>query len=783
MCLYLVIAATGVVITSSVCPPVMSQGVGIFSIQHDAGLPPQPQLTYQAGPQLRITSKASEIYPQPVPWMVPSSCVPPVSIHNMSTKTAGPTEQMSFLESSSFPQHTISSTFHGLIPDVSSQSGFPGSSVAVFEGGSAVLTSVQPAFLGLPRSRDVPGPPQLQPTARHDDYLRDQEEFALGKQQLYRPAVLSAPNSLLTQQAALRPPAHLVEVLPAAQPRTLVPLPQDDPTCLASIPLPLDQQPVRLLLPPVMPPRPPSLLLTSGQPSNVPTAVAAPLSVVQETPSVALQPVLPMPAQFRMDHPPVSMHMHEVSRPGLETEQSPIKLLPPFQSDLPVHGRPPLNMMLQEMPNRPPVVGRMLSLGPAGEMPIGQQSAVLDVAPRMIRPHLMPKSPKPLLGMELHQFRLLPPAPEFVQELPEVQAECEPQSDSEFGLHGTSDQLSIQLHSEYPRSSMLPNQAREMQQQSDRHVGLPVKPLMAPGQVLEALQRLPAPETRQLLGQPPRNLLQTDLSPMRAMELRPPEFGGVPRMTFPIMESNELPTDEHLEQHGASFSGSTFSSRLPTPAAVMASPQIIGSSSLPNDRFQSDFGYCDIDDRQESDSSLLDPHGSASLMDRIGPLSHVASASSKNVSSVQPLSERMRVPSLLDENLLALSRSSCFGLMHRRAPVPTRQRTGRSGGGLLSAGDLKAIVRPRGDWSRRRTFHQFSGADEDCAPVSYEPPTKLVRSDEDTAAEPEDVPAESTAECDGNDDGDKVTVSSSIDTESTAAVTEPSGSFSTAELS
>ena len=779
MFLCVVVPETGVVITSSVCPPVMSQGVGMFGLQRGAALPSQSRFTYQAGPRLHTTAGANEVYPQPVPWMVPNSCVPSVSIHDMPNKTAGPTERVSFMDSPSFPRHSMSSTFQGLLPNVTLQSSFPGSSVAVFEGESTVVTSVQSAFVGLPCSRDMPstmmGPfLQLQPQAQHDNYLRDQEEFSLGKQQLF-PSVLSAPNSLLTQQAVFRPPAHLVEVLPAAQPRALAPLPCNDPASLASIPLPLDQQPVRLLLPsPVMPPRPPSLLLTSGQPSNMPIAVASPLAVVQETPSVALQsmPVLPLPPQFRMENPPMSVHMHEMPRPGLMTEQSPIKLLTPFQSDPPVHGRPMLNVMLQEVPVRPPAVGQMPSLADAGEMPVGQQSAVLDAAPVMIRPLLMPKSPKPLLGIEHHQVRWPPQAPEFVQEQPKLQPVCEPQNESDVGLHDTLNEPSAELHSEYRESSMLRNQAREMLQQCDRRFSIPVKPLMAPGQVLEALQRMPI--------RPSRDLLQTDLSPMRATELRPPEFGRVPRMTLPVMEPNDLLTDEHLEQHDASsFSGSAFSSRLPAPAVVRASSQIIGSSRLPDDRFQSEFQNRDFENQQESDSSLLDHHGNESSVDRVGPLSHVASTS-ENSSSLQPSPDRTCVPSLLDEKLLKLSQSTFLGGIHRQAPMSMRRWNDWSGGGMLAVDDLKAAVRPPGDWNRRRTFHQFSGADEDSSlkSPSYEPSSKLVRTDEDVAAEPEDVPTDSTTKCDGNDDDDKVTVSAA-----SVAITEPSSSGSAAELS
>ena len=804
------------IISSSVCLPAMSHGVGMFGIQHDMALPPHLQSTYQMGPRLSTMSGnsdieirqrvgtdlgygsvAHEMYRQSGPWMVPSGSVPSASVQDVSDNTPASLVRVSFPASLSFPQHSMSSSFEGLTPSISVHSGFPGSSVAAFEGRSAVLTSMQSACLDLPRSHDmptaVPAPlhlPQLQPPAQRDACLRDEEEFAMEKQQSHA-SVMSAPDSFLTQQRVLRPPAHLAEVLTSAQPRALTPLPRDDPACLASLQLPLDQQPVRLLLPPpIMPPRPPPLILTSGPPSNMPIAVAAPMSVVQENASIELQPMpmLPVPTQFVMEHPPMSMHMHDVPRPGLVTEESAVKLqsspmvrlLPPFQSDAPVHSRPALNVFLQEVPNRPPIVGRMPSLAPAGEMPVGQLNAVFDAAPRMIRPHLMCENPKSFLGINCRLIGQPLPSPELIQELPEVQSLYESQNDADLRLHDTSDHLSTQLDSEYPAPSVLPNQTREMLHESDRRFSMPAKPLMAPGQMLEALQRLPAAETRHLPAAPSWESLRADLSPLQALELRPPaEFGRVPHMTLPVVEHNDLPADGNLEQHGASFSGSTFSLRLPAPAVVMASSQIIGSR-LPDDRFQSDFRYHDFDDWQEGDSSL-DHRGNVS-MDRIGPLSHVASTSN-NISALQPSSDCTRVPSLLDENLLNLSQSGSLGQIHHRAPIPARRWKDRSGAGVVTVGELKAAMRLRDNWGRRRTFHHFSGASEDCVSMSssYEPPSKLARSDEDTVAEAEDVPTESAGKCDGDGHDDSVTVSSSLDVASTT-IAEPSSADSSTEL-
>jgi len=142
------------------------------------------------------------------------------------------------------------------------------------------------------------------------------------------------------------------------------------------------------------------------------------------------------------------------------------------------------------------------------------------------------------------------------------------------------------------------------------------------------------------------------------------------------------------------------------------------------------------------------------------------------------------VPSLLDENLLKLSQSSCLGQIRGRLPVPTRgwKDWSGGGGGLLTVGELKATMRPRVDWNRRRTFHHFSDEDDDSAPRSSsgEPPSKLVRSNEDAGAEPEEAaPAESASKCDGDDLDDRVTVSSSLD----VAVAEPGSSGSSTELS
>ena len=748
--------------------PAVSRGAGTFGMPCDTALPPKSQLIYQSGPQLRPIPKdgdaetgqhmrtdlgyrsvASEMCPQPVSWMNQGSCVPSASAQNMFDEM--PLERMPFVDFSSLPRH---GTFPGLMPNVSVQSGFLGSSV---EGGSGILTGVQqPAFLGLPCNvpTTMAAPschPQLQAPPQHDAYLCDTEELALGMQ----PSVVPAPTSLPTQQAIFQPPMH-----PAQMPSMgLNPPPlRDDPACIGSLQLPADLQPVRLLLPPpTMPSRPPPLLMTSGQPSNLSIAVAPPLAVGQETPSTELRPmpVFPAPAQFMMEHPQLSVHMHEVPRPGLMTEESPVKLqsssmiglMPPFQSDASVRSRLDLNVVLQD---RPPVMGRMPSLGPVGEVPGRQQNAILDSAPAgMIRPpRLMPNFPQPLMDILCRPIGQLLSAPELVPEMPEV---CERQKDADLRLPDTSDQ--------YPGAGILPDQPSEMPHESDRRFGVPAKPLMAPGQMLEALQRLPAPET-QLLPGPPSH----DLSPMRAPELGSPEFGGVLHMTLPVLEHNDLPTDGHLEQRSSSFFSSTFSSRLPAPAVVMASTEVIGSR-LPEDQFPSEFRHHNFDNWQESDLSLEQRGGNAS-MDRVGPFSHIASVSG-NLSSTQPSFEHTRVPSLLDTKLLQLSQSS-------HLDQSTGPRWWK---------DLKATMRQRTDWNRRRTFHRFNDTDEveDFA-SSYEPPSKLLRSDGSIAAETEDVPPESASECDRGGNDDTVTVSSTIDAAPTA-VTEPSSSCSSTELS
>ena len=273
----------------------------------------------------------------------------------------------------------------------------------------------------------VPGPvhlPQTRPALSHDYYLDAEEELALDEQQTCS-SMVSVPNSGLTQG------------FPGAAPRPLTALSQDDQAHLVSSRFHVDQQPVRLLLPPpVFPPRPP-LILTSGHPSNLPIGVGAPLAVVQEAPAMELPPVpvLPVPTHFMFESPAMSVHMHQVPRPGLMTKQSPVKLqsssmvglIPPFLSNSPLQSRSAApHVVLQEVANRPPAVVRMPSLAAAGEVLQGQQHAVSDMAPGQMRPP--PVRPASLLDIECRPVARQPPAPTLVQDLPEVHPTCEPQS-------------------------------------------------------------------------------------------------------------------------------------------------------------------------------------------------------------------------------------------------------------------------------------------------------------------------------------------------------------------
>lgn len=769
--------------TSSSYHSQMPHDVGMFGMEF---VPAQSQFICQAGPQqTSVLSRRTDIevgtdighkaigneMPQQLaPWAVPSTNEPS-------------RERMTSADSSYFVQQNLSNTFPGSLPNVSLQSVFPISSGTVF-GGSAATSSMHSSFLGLPRGQEMlttaSGPmrlPQTQPTEQH---LYDQKEFALGKLQTY-PPVVSISDSVFTQGLPHQP-AQLVDMFPSAQPRALTLLSQSDPARLASSRLHLDQQPIRLFVPPpILPPQPP-LVLTSGQPSNLPVAVGAPLAVVQETPSVELQPVpmLPMPAHFMVEPPRMSMLQHQVPQPNLVTEQSAIRLqsspmtglIPSFLSDPPHQRGLTPHVILHEAPAGPPSVVPMPSLVQVGEMMLDQQRAVSDTAPGQIRLPVMPKS-----LFECHPVGRQLPAQTLAQEFPEVHPTCDTQNNAELRLQGTSDQLSAPLRSEYPGSHMLPNRTREMMPQSDRQFGMSSKPLAAPGQMLEEFQRLPVPQTRHLLGEPSRESLRSGMSPLRMSDPRSQELGKVPNIGLPVMEHDDLSSDValgRLEQHGPSLSGSTFSSRLPAPAVVMASSQSIGSR-LPDDRFQSKFWHRDFADEEESDSLLDHP------VDRVRSSSHFSefAPSSMNVPYQRLTSNRTRVPSLLDENLLEMSSQSGSSNMNIHASLPTRRWNDRSGSEMRTVGELRETLRQHDDVNRRRTFRHSST--EDSAPwSSYEPHRKFMRFDDDAASEPKDLLHASDSKSDSHDDKDAA--SSSLDSAS-APVSEASASVLTTELS
>jgi len=769
----------------------MLRGVGMFRMERDTTLS-LPQFMYQTGRQQQVSrdgdiavgrhigtdvdyrSVANEVSQQLKPGTILSSSVTSRTgtVPDVLYEASGSLELVSFPDSSSVLQQNVSSAFQGLTSDVSLRSCLPGSSSVGF-GGSSLTGGVQSTFLGLPRSFDMATTvagltclPQMQPSAQQDAYLYEQDKFALGKQQTYSPVVPVA-DCVLTQQGLPRQPAQLIEMFPHARPRPMTPLPQDDP---GSSRLLLDQQPVRLLLPhPVLRPRPP-LVFTSGQPSNFPIAVGAPLAVVQEAGPVEL---VQMPAQFMMEPPAMSVQMHQVPRPGLVTEHSQpssvVDLIPSFLSDPPLHSKPTPRVILQEVRNRPPTVVRMPSLAPAREMLLSQQHAVSDTASGPVRPPV----PFPT-GRQLS-------APKLVQDLREVQPTCEPQNNANLRLQDTSDQLSAQLHSEYPGSHMLPGQNRERLQQSDRLFSMPSRPLMAPGQMLNALQRLPTPQTSLLPREPSRESLRIGMSPLRVSDdLRSQELGRVANISLPAMEHDDVSSLGRLEQRVSSFSSSTFSSRLPAPAAVMASSQIVGSR-LPDERFQSEFRYSDFSDQPATDLLLNRPINAPA--NRIGPLSRLSqfAFTSEDISSQKLTYDRSRVPSLLDENLTNISQSGS-SQMDVRSSQPKRRWKDRDAGEMFTVGDLKASIRQRDDVDRRRTF-RHSSTDEDSAPrSSYEPPNKLMKCAEDTASvrEPKDVPPASDSKFDCHNE--KVTASSGLDAAS-MAVSEATYSNSSSELS
>ena len=758
--------------TSTSCHPDMLHGAGMFLIDRAPSLPPS-QFMYQTGPPPSVSggsgaeigtdvgyrSTANKIPQQTPPWAAPSTSVPSLSVPDMSFKTVGLPEEVSFQNL----QQNVSGTFCRLMPDVSLQSQFPGSSDTGFDR-SSVTSSVHSLF-GVSRVGDmlstVPGPvhlPHTQPAAQRDPYLYD-EEGAFDRQ-LTCSLVVSVPNSGLTQG------------FPGAGNIPLTALSHSDQAQLVSSRLHVDQQPVRLLLPPpVFPPRPP-LILTSGQPSNLPIGVGAPLAVMQEAPSMELPPVpvLPVPTHFMLEQP---VHMHQVPRPGLMTEQSPVKLqsspvvglIPPFLSDPPLQTRSAPHVLLQEVPSRPPAVVRMPSLAPPGEVLQAQQRAVSDMAPGPMRPP--PAMPASLLDIECHPVGRQPLAPTLVHDLPEDQPTCEPQSDAtNLRLQDTADQISAQLRSEYPGSHMLPNPTREMLPQSDRPFAMPPRPLMAPGQMLGALQGLPAPQMSHLPRHPTRESLRLGMSPIRVSDTRSQELSRIAN-TLPVMEHDNISSLGRLEPSGVPFSSSSFSSRLPAPSAVMA------SSRLSEDRFHTELQHREFTDQPESDMFSDYP------VDRVRPLSHLTQFSStSNEFSSQPLtSDRTRVRSLLDENLLEMSQSGSSP-MDMRASVPTRRWKDRSGGGggMLTVGELKAALRQQDNANRRRTFRHSS--EDSTERSSYEPPSKFTKCADDVADEPKDVPLASNRKCDSHDDKD--IVSSSHDAAS-AAVTEASDSNSCSE--
>jgi len=262
--------------------------------------------------------------------------------------------------------------------------------------------------------------------------------------------------------------------------------------------------------------------------------------------------------------------------------------------------------------------------------------------------------------------------------------------------------------------------------------------------------------------------LRLGMSPIRISDTRSQELGRIPN-TLPVMEHDNISSLGRSEQSGMPFSSSGFSSRLPAPASVMA------PSRLSEDRFQAELQHREFTDHPESDLFTDYP------VDRVRPLSHLTQFSStSNEFSSQPLtSDRTRVRSLLDENLLEMSQSGSSP-MDMRASVPTRRwkdRSGSGGGGMLTVGELKVALRQQDDANRRRTFRHSS--EDFTKRSSYEPPSKFVKSAEDEADESKDEPLASSSKCDSHDDKD--IVSSSHNAASATAVTEASSPNSCSE--
>jgi len=482
---------------------------------------------------------------------------------------------------------------------------------------------------------------------------------------------------------------------------------------------------------------------------------------------------LPLPPQFVVNPPPMSVHMHQLPQPGLMTTQSPVRLqsspmmglIPSFPSDPALkRGLTPAHVILHEAPNRPPPVVRMPPLVQAGEI-LGQPHAVSDAISGQIRLPVMPPS---LLDLQCHPVGGQLAAPELSHEFPEIPPEL--QNNANLRLQERLDHPSAQLQPEYPRSHILPNHTREMLQRSDRLFSMQSEPLMPPGQMLESLHGLPAQETSHLLGEPSMELSRVGKIPLEVSNPRSQEFVRVQNMSLPVVEHDDLGC---LEQHGPSFSGSTFSSRLPAPAVVMAASQNIGSR-LPDNRFQTEFRYRNFTDEQEGDSSL-DPPVSTSV-NRMRPSSHLSefASTSKDMSFQQLTSDRVRIPSALDENLLEWNYQSSSGYMDIHSSLPTIRWNDENIDEMQTVGELKAALRQQDDMNRRRTFRHFG---DDSSPTSsYEPLRKFMKCADDSASEPKDMLQASDSKSDSPYDDDAAAASS------LAAVSEASPSPSSTEL-
>lgn len=664
----------------------------------------------QVGTDLSFKSKANQIS-----WLGLSAGVPSMSVPDISCEVSVSLEPASFPDSPSVPQRSVLSTFQGSMPDVSLHSWFPGTSGAVFDrfSGPSSVQSVR----GILRSScdmpmTVPGQPHLppmQPAVQREAYLYDSTELVSNQQQAYS-SIVSVPNAGLAHHGFLH-----------AEPRPITPLSQNDPVYLASTPrLLVDQQPVQLLVPP----RPP-LILTSGQPAPLPIAVGAPLAVVQESASVELprMPMMPLPPQFLME--PAAMPL-PVRQPGLMTEQSPVKLppatlvslMPRFMSDSSLQTRPTPHIVLQEVPrpSRPPAVVQT----PTGEMMLSRQCAISDMAPGQLLPP--PVMPTPLLDIQFGPDGRQLPVPKLIHEMPIVQPAGEQQSNANLRLQDTSDQLCCH----YPESRMLTNDTRGMlpAEMCDRHFEIQSSPFVAPGQRLEPLQGLSTAPISHLQREPRREMLRTDASPNPASDLHSQELSRSPNINVPVMDHDDFSSHGHVEHHGASFSGSGFSSRLPAPSAVMAPSHICSRSS--EGTFQSEYGYRDFTDLTETDFS---DHPSGGSLDRLGPPQFAAT--SKDVYSLQQRPGCTPVRSLLDDDLFDTSPSGS-SLTVVRASRRWKDWGSGSSVEMLTVGELKAALRERDEMNQRRMFHRHG---KDTAAWSDEPPRKFSKYTQDTGSE------------------------------------------------